>query len=100
MSITPDIIRKLDHLRDMEPIPIGQLNNIDHMGLHLHAERQPRPKLYGRIIEIFHSTHVTTVKVRWNGQTDELRTDPEHVVRIESTPPKTPRTDHEYPPAQ
>jgi len=85
MSSQPDIIRKLDGLRDMDEIMIGKLNNIDHYGLHLRADRHPRAMLYGRIIEIIHGTHVTTVKVRWNGLTDEIKTDPEHVVRVETT---------------
>lgn len=85
MSNPPDIVRKLDSLRDMDEIMIGKLNNIDHLGLHLKAERHPRPMLYGRIIEILHGTHVTTVKVRWNGLTEEIKTDPEHVVRVEVT---------------
>lgn len=85
MSSQPDIIRKLDALRDMDEIMIGKLNNIDHLGLHLRAERLPRAMLYGRIVEISHGQHRTIVKVRWNGQTDEIMTDPEHVVRVEVT---------------
>lgn len=84
MSHQPDIIMKLDHIRDMDAIPIGKLNNLDHLGLHLHAERPPRNKLYGRILEILHGQFTTTVKVRWNGLTDEIKTDPEHIVRIET----------------
>lgn len=86
MTNSPDIVKKLDGLRDMEAIMIGKLNNVDHHGLHLRAERSPRAMLYGRIVEIFHGQHVTTVKVRWNGLTDEIKTDPEHVVRVEATP--------------
>lgn len=85
MTNSPDVIRKLDSLRDMDEIAIGKLNNLDHLGLHLQAERMPKPRLYGRIIEILHGQHVTTVKVRWNGMTDEIKTDPEHVVRVEVT---------------
>lgn len=86
MSSAPfDIIRKLDGLRDMDEIMIGKLNNINHLGLHIRAERMPKPMLYGRIIEILHGQHYTAVKVRWNGQTDEIKTDPEQVVRVEVT---------------
>ena len=78
-----DIVPKLDSLRDMEPIKLGELNGLQHMGLHIRIAHPVN--IYGRITEINHVYLGTQVRVRWNGQSQDFRSDPELMVRIEAT---------------
>lgn len=77
--------QKLDPVRDMEPIRMGDLTGF-HRGLHVMIAMRKRPDLYGRITGIEHDDQVTEVRVRWHGEYDKRRADPEQVIRIEATP--------------
>ena len=75
---------KLDPLHDMESIRMGDLTSF-HRGLHIMMRIPKRPDCYGRIIAVQHDDLVTEVRVRWNGEHDARRADPEQVIRIEAT---------------
>lgn len=75
---------KLDPVRDMEPIRMGDLTSF-HRGLHVMIAMHKRPEMYGRITALEHDDLMTEVRVRWNGEYDKRRADPEQVIRIEVT---------------
>ena len=79
-----DTVPRLDTLRDMDPICIGDLSQ-KHMGLHISIELKSKRRFYGRIISIHHEPHTTLIHARWNGQLYEYRGDPELVARLETT---------------
>lgn len=77
--------QKLHGLRDMEPTRMGDVTSF-HRGLHVNMRLPNRPDCYGRITGVEHDDLVSEIRVRWNGEYDKRRGDPEQVIRIEMTP--------------
>ena len=90
MSTTPrpkpregfDVVPKLDPLRDMDSIRIGELTQ-DHLGLQIRIMEPAH--VYGRLTGVTHRQYATQIHTMWNGVPTEFRTDPELVIRIEVT---------------
>ncbi|ALG28067.1 hypothetical protein AOZ07_03000 [Glutamicibacter halophytocola] len=72
----------LNTSRDMQPIQLGRLNNIDHFGLEVFVPGNGG--LSGRIAEITHGFLTTQIKVRDRGLSREFRSDPQTVIKIEA----------------
>lgn len=76
---------KLDALRDMEPIRMGDINYFDR-GRHIEMNIADKTKkVYGQIVSVNHSDLVSRLGVRWNGAFEERSGHPEQVIRIEVT---------------
>lgn len=77
--------QKLDPVRDMEEIRIGEINSF-HRGLHARIPLPGNKMLYGQIIFTSHSEFSSKITLRREGEQMETKAHPEHIIRIEATP--------------
>ena len=77
-------VPRLDSLRDMDEIQIGDLNG-RHIGLQIRIPLQSHRSFYGRIVYIEHAHYSTFIQARWNGKLFEYRGAPQTAGRIETS---------------
>lgn len=76
---------KLDPIRDMEPIRLGDITSF-HRGLHAQIAFDNQSKTYGQITFVQHRELSSKIAVNWQGLQNERIGHPEQIIRIESTP--------------
>lgn len=76
---------KLDPIRDMEPIRLGEITSF-HRGLHAQIAFANQTPAYGQITFVQHREMSSKIAVNWHGLQAERIGHPEQVIRIESTP--------------
>lgn len=77
--------KKLDPIRDMEPIRLGEITSF-HRGLHAQIAFANQATVYGQITYVQHREMSSKIAVNWHGLQSERIGHPEQVIRIEATP--------------
>ncbi|WP_313812379.1 hypothetical protein [Glutamicibacter sp.] len=75
---------KLDPVRDMEPIRLGDITSF-HRGLHAQIDFPNQAAVYGQITFVHHRELSSKIAVNWRGLQAERIGHPEQVIRIESS---------------
>ncbi|WP_313813005.1 hypothetical protein [Glutamicibacter sp.] len=77
--------QKLDPIRDMEPIRLGDITSF-HRGLHAQIAFANQATVYGQITFVHHREMSSKIAVNWQGLQNERIGHPEQIIRIEATP--------------